>query len=254
MRNLILILLTILIVITGVFLPGLLLKNASAPEIKLDYQEVNITSETSSDFPWRMARMGDNYYGDNPNLLRTFISREEEDGVEPTEESLERREPFLKELQLLADRKVISQELVDALGEIEAFSVSYYYLFDSAAVSGFRIAEYHISDRGWEFSATIDVESGKLGRIYSSGRHFGYRSNFTAESASWYDVVRHYADYLGMSQTAFTAEGESSPLQGYHDKITADRLAATISGTDWLEVRAMSENASVTLCVYRGGK
>lgn len=254
MRNLIIILLTVLIVISGFFLPGVLMKHTAPPEIDLNSQQVNITLGPSSDFSWRMAKLGENAYGDNPNLVLTYISREEADYTEEEPET-DIRQPFLDELLKLAGAHILAPELVDAVKATQVCSVTEYYLYDSQAVKGFRVSQLHFAVKGWEFLAVMDVENGKLARIVSTGGNWNRRDTFAYPELSWYDILRSYADYLGLSSAALPSL-HSSPytLAEYQEKITADRLAAQFPGTtDWVEVRAMQDASTVSLCVYQGG-
>ena len=62
MKNWMVILLAAAVVIAGAFLPELLLKSNSQPELDMTYQQVTITSQSSSDYTWRMERMAEHYF------------------------------------------------------------------------------------------------------------------------------------------------------------------------------------------------
>lgn len=254
MKNILIILLTVLVVAAGAFLPELLLKRDSPMDLELDYQQVMISSESSSDYVFRMEQLADFYFGEGSHLLSNYLSEEV-----PDENGSEASAQFLTALETLCAGGVIPQNVLETVMKCTDSRIRYYYLFDTESVSGFRMAEYIASGRNWRVCLIMDVESGKLARVEYSGSQLipdnnGYPDGFT----SWYDVLRNYADYLGLSETMYMSE-QTSPegtARRYYDDRTADRLTARVSdgGTGWLELRVLRDNYQITAAVYHGGK
>lgn len=250
MRNLLIILLTVLVVIAGTFLPEYLLKHNAGPEVNMDYQLVSITSQSSSDYAWRMERIAEHYFGEGEHLLTTYISE-----VVPDEEDTE-LDLLRQELNKLIEMGAVHPAVGEVLA-VRLCRIRYYYLFDSEAVSGFRIAELSDSGTNWSVSLCLDVESGKLAAVRYGGTHFFPGTTPTPNGTSgWYDMLRPYADYLGLGAavTASNPDLSEQPARRYYEDCTADRLTARLSGTAWLEVRALKETSRLSLCVYSGGK
>lgn len=164
MKNWIIILLALLVVIAGAFLPELLLGADSLPELDLDYGQVSVTSQSSSGYTWRMEQIGEKYFGEGEHLLSTYISEEG-----PEQQSQEGYAQFREELGQLMDLGVIPQNIETLLEEKRDYHIRYYYLFDNESVSGFRIAEFTASAANWRISACMDVESGKLAKVEYGG-------------------------------------------------------------------------------------
>lgn len=263
MKNLLIVLLTVLIVALGAFLPGLLMQVGSEPEIELDYQQVSITSESSSDYAWRMEQIAERYYGDGENQLATYISQttfhaeEEEDTERQDTEELER---FFTELEELVRAGVIPGELLDRIRMAETTRISYYYVFDETAASGFRVAELRTATDAMEIQLAMDMQSGKLAKISYSGSDLQKENIYFPENfSSWYDVLRVYADYLGLSSQGISVpdvqlEASDSSVRRFYEDITADKLAAhvTSGGNSWLELRILRDPYDVAVAVYRG--
>lgn len=263
MKNLLIVLLTVLLVVLGAFLPGLLMQLGSEPDMDLQYQQVNITSETSSDYAWRMEQIAERYYGDGEDQLTTYISQttfraeEQEDGELPESEELER---FFSELDQLGRMGVVPAELLDWLREGRTHRISYYYIFDESAASGFRVAELRTATDTMEILLAMDMQSGKLAKIGYSGTDLQKENIYFPENfSSWYDVLRAYADYLGMSSQGLAVpdvqlDDSSSSVRRYYEDITADKLAAhvTSGGDSWLELRVFRDSHNVAVAVYRG--
>lgn len=253
MRNLIIILLTVLVVIAGAFLPEILLRSNSVPQIDMDYQQVSISSESSSDYAWRLERMAEHIFGEGEHLLATYISE-----VTPTEEGSEIHTQFLAELRRLAESGVVPEIVAETLEKSEDYRIRYYYLFDSEAVSGFRYAELSAASKRWNITMRMDVESGKIARVEYYGSDLLTRTD--GSLTGWYDVLHGYADYLGlaaMPQEMLPAEdAEDSGSRAYYHSITADMLKARTreSGGSWLDLRVLRETGGVTIAVYNGGK
>lgn len=250
MRNLIIILLTVLVVITGAFLPEILLKRDTEPVVNMDYQQVSITSQSSSDYAWRMERIGEHYFGEGEHLLMTYISEVESSDTDNEIVTLQ------AELNGLIAQGVVHPAVGEMLAD-QPMRVRYYYLFDSEAVSGFRIAELEASGVGWDVSLCVDVVSGKLAKIHYGGSRLIPGGNAVpVGNSGWYDMLRGYADYLGLGNSIPTVQTDSAdqPARRYYELSTADRLTAHLTGSEWLEVRALKESGGLTLCVYNGGK
>lgn len=246
MRNVLIILLTALIVVAGAFLPEILMKNQALPELDVDYHQISISAESSSDYAWRMERIGERYFGEGDRLVTTFIS-----SVTPTEEEPDANRPFIDELTRLAENGAVPQSLLDLVADNENYYINYNYIFDSDAVSGFRIAEYVVSTKYWSVGMTMDVESGKLARITTTG------TAQTKNEGSWYDILRGYALYLGLSPNAIAEHPDPNPggVRGYYESCTADKWTGQLSDSPaWLELRILKETETTSLVVYNGGK
>lgn len=249
MRNLLMILLVAALVISGAFLPQYLLNRETLPSLEGEYQLVNVTSSDSSDYAWKMEMLGDHYYSDRDDLMSSYIS-----GAFTEEESRGVRRQFETELAELVRNRILSTEVLDAVLSAEEYELNCFYIFDTKDLTGFRIAVLTVKDKGFSIDMTMELESGKLGRIETSV-HTWQKLSFRPDSVtSWYDTLRSYADYLGLSQGTFQMQ-ETEPDSAYAEKITVDRLTAKLPGSDaWLEVRALQHGITTTLCVYQGGR
>lgn len=254
MKNWIVILLALLVVIAGAFLPELLLRADSQPELDLDYHQVSITSQSSSGYTWRMDQIGEKYFGEGDHLLSTYISEEV-----PGQQSQEGYAQFREELARLADLGVIPEAVTALLEEEQDYRIRYHYLFDSESVSGFRIAEFTAAAANWRISACMDVESGKLAKVEYGGSQL-IPGGTVYPRSSWYDVLRGYAQYLGMDTTPnATPEAVTPTLQQarhYYDSITVDKWTSPMASGDsaWMELRVLREDYLATIAVYHGGK
>ena len=110
MKNWMVIMLAAAMVIAGAFLPELLLKSNSQPELDMTYQQVTITSQSSSDYTWRMERMAEHYFGEGEQLLSTYISEE-------TSGEGESGEQFLTELDKLTQLGVIPEAVLEQVAD-----------------------------------------------------------------------------------------------------------------------------------------
>lgn len=246
-------LLAIALVAAGAFLPELLLKASPLPELDMDYQPLSITSQSSSDYTWRMERIAERFFGEGEHLLFTYISEET-----PEQGSLEGHDQFLQELIRLTELGVLPEQVVSFLDGSENYRINYYYLFDSQTVSGFRIAEFTASGTGWQVNACMDVESGRLAKVdYSGSRLVPGVSPIPA--TSWYDVLRGYAQYLGLDTTPEKAQ-EQPVLDGgtrqYYEEHTADKWLSHMAsgGSGWMELRVIRGEHQAVVAVYTGGK
>lgn len=263
MRNLLIVLLTAVLVVVGAFLPRLLLANAPDPDLELDYQQVSVSAQTTSDYAWRMERIAAYHYGDDPNLLSTYIPLDQD-----SDDAQELKQQLLKQVAALADQGVLSQTFAAEIYTEEnlQWDVHCFYLFDQSAINGLRIALFDVMRTfangviDQQFYATMDVESGKICSLHTVGSSWGVSANlFGQEASSRYDTLRAYADYLGLSQSAIVAPDADgkNPGRNYYENYTAERLAANLptSGSAWLETRILIPSSdSAFLCVFQGGK
>lgn len=249
MRNLIIIALTALLVAACAFLPELFLRNTTLPE--LEQQSITVTADTTSDYAWRMGRIGEYYYGDGENLLTTYISQ-----VSAEEAGEESWNQFFSELNQLTAAGVVPSTVSELLVENTNYRIRYYYLFDSEALSGFRIAEFVASGKEWAVNLCMDVDSGKLAKVEYSGSRLipsndAYPENFT----SWYDVLRGYGEYLGLTGIPKPVVVQpQTQARLYYDSNTADQWFGTTTSTAWMELRVLRENLKLTITVYNAGK
>lgn len=254
MKNWIIVLLAVLVVIAGAFLPELLLRADSQPEIDLDYGQVAITSQSSSDYTWRMEQIADKYFGEGEHLLSTYIREEG-----PDQQSQEGYDQFRQELDQLMELGVIPESIRPLLAGQQDYRIRYYYLFDSQTVSGFRIAEFTAAATNWRVFACMDVESGKLAKVEYGGSQL-IPGGVVYPESSWYDVLQGYAQYLGLHTTPnATPETPTLTPEGarqYYDSITVDKWTAPMASGDsaWMELRVLRENYQATVAVYHGGK
>lgn len=252
MKNWIILFLAAAVVIAGAFLPELLLNWSAPPELEMDYQQVTITSQSSSDYTWRMDTLAEHYFGDGVDLRNTYISQiTAEDGQG------EEYQQFLNELSQLIQAGVVSEEVKALLEGSGDYRICYYYLFDSAAVNGFRYAELTAAGSNWRIFLSMDVESGKLVRVDCGGSRL-YPGGEVLPQGSWYDVLRSFGSYLGLSDTGvlLQTEEESQGARVYYDANTADTWSAGVSGSNsaWVELRVLKENYTAVITVYRGQK
>ena len=253
MKNWLVILLAVIVVIAGAFLPELLLNASSQPELNMDYQQVAITSQSSSDYTWRMERIAEHYFGEGEHLLFTYISEETQDQGDGAG-----YRQFQEQLTELTELNVLPDQLDALLEDSPRYRINYYYLFDSQAVSGFRIAEFSVSGINYQVNACMDVESGRLAKVEYSGSRL-IPGGSAVPKTSWYDVLRGYAQYLGMDTTP--EKGQEQPvLEGgarqYYDEHTADKWMSRMAsgGSAWMELRVIRGDRQATVAVYNGGK
>ena len=254
MKKWIWLLLAAVTVAAGAFLPGLLLKASPLPELDTDYQKLTISSQSSSAYTWRMERIAEHYFGEGEHLLFTYISEET-----PEQGDGEGYEQFLTQIETLTRRGTLPEAVAAALKEGGSYRINYYYLFDTQAVSGFRIAEFVASNTNWKITACMDVESGLLGKVEYSGSRLIPGGGATPES-SWYDVLRGYAEYLGLSATPEIIPEEDAQLTAggtrqYYEEHTADKWRARMASGDpaWMELRVIRNDHMATVAVYNGG-
>lgn len=253
MRNLLIVLLTAVIVAACAFLPGFLLERAPDPELELNGTQVSVSSESSSGYAWRMSRIAAPQFGGGSQIFETYIPQSYD------EETEELKERFLKELAELCAAGALPEGLLEYSELRENAIINYFYVVDTDAFRGFRIAVFQADSERISITMTMDIESGKLAIVEYGGRALTAMGAMPVQSTSWYDVLRSYADYLGLSSGAISVppqesgEKEEGPWR-YYDEITADRLAVpTASGEDaWLELRVLRDTYYVTLAVYRG--
>lgn len=252
MKNWIILTLAAAVVIAGALLPELLLKWSAPPELEMDYQQVVITSQSSSDYTWRMDTLAEHYFGEGEDLRNTYISQTTaEDGQG------EEYHQFLTELNQLVSSGVAPETVKTLLEETPDYRICYYYLFDSASVNGFRYAELTAAGTNWRLFLSMDVESGKLVRVDYGGSRL-YPGGDVLPQSSWYDVLYGFGDYLGLSSSNAVLETERSS-QGarvYYDANTAETWNARVNGSNsaWAELRVLKENYTAIITVYRGGK
>ena len=253
MKNWLIIFLVAAVVIAGAFLPEVLLNRSPLPELNLSQQELAISAQSSSDYTHRMDALGEYYFGEGLNLLSTYISQ-----VTPEEGGTEAIEQFLTEFHKLASDGVIPDTVGQLLDENADYRIRYYYMFDSQSVSGFRYAELTAAASNWRIFLCMDMDSGKLVRVDYGGSLL-FPNGQVSPQTSWYDVLRAFGTYLGLSDTPLTAGKAESPSEGarkYYDSNTADfrRVSVSLGGSAWVELRALKENYSAIITVYRGGK
>lgn len=253
MRNWLIIFLVAAVVVAGAFLPEVLLNRSPLPELDMEQRELSISAQSSSDYTRRMDALGEYYFGEGLNLLSTYISQ-----VTPEDEDSEAINQFLTEFRTLAASGVIPENVEKLLDEKTDYRIRYYYMFDSQSVSGFRYAELTAAASNWRIFLCMDMDSGKLVRVDYGGSLL-FPNGQVSPQSSWYDVLRAFGTYLGLSDTPLTAEETETPSEGarkYYDANTADfrRASVPLGGSAWVELRALKENYSAIITVYRGGK
>lgn len=253
MKKWMILLLAIALVIAGALLPELLLKASPLPEPDINYQPLSISSQSSSDYTWRMERIAEHFFGEGEHVLFTYISEET-----PEQGSFEGHDQFLRELTSLTELGVLPEQVISYLDGSERYRINYYYLFDSQSVGGFRIADFSASGTGWQVNACMDVESGKLAKIDYNGSRL-VPGVAALPASSWYDVLRGYAQYLGLDTTPEKAQ-EQTVLEGgvrqYYEEHTADKWMSHMAsgGSGWMELRVIRGDHQAVVAVYNGGK
>lgn len=253
MKNWLIIFLVAAVVVAGAFLPEVLLNRSPLPELDMEQRELSISAQSSSDYTRRMDALGEYYFGEGLNLLSTYISQ-----VTPEEGDSEAIDQFLTEFRKLTEDGVIPEKVGKLLDEDTDYRIRYYYMFDSQAVSGFRYAELTAAASNWRIFLCMDMDSGKLVRVDYGGSLL-FPNGQVSPQSSWYDVLRAFGTYLGLSDTPLTADETEIPSEGarkYYDGNTADfrRVSVPLGGSAWVELRALKENYSAIITVYRGGK
>lgn len=253
MKNWLLILLVAAVVIAGAFLPELLLNLSTLPEMDMDYRELSISSESSSDYSWRLDTLAEFYFGEGVDLLNTYISQTA--GEDGNDEAFGQ---FKTEFEKLTQAGAVPEAAEKLLAETTDYRIRYYYMFDNTAVSGFRFAELTAAASNWRIFLCMDMESGKLVRVDYGGSLL-FPGGQVSPQTSWYDVLRVFGDYLGLSDQQLPAVADQDASAGarkYYDDNTADLRRAELRSGDgaWLEIRALKENFAATVTVYRGGK
>lgn len=250
MRNLLIVLLTVVIVVMGALLPQFLLGRTNTPALDTEYQQLSITSEDSSDYAWRLEMVGDHYYADRSDLMSSYIS-----GAFNEEQLGEMHGQFERQLEELTRKRILSTKLLDEIRQAENYTINCFYIFDTKDLAGFRIAVMNVSGTGWSSTITMDMESGKLARLELT-REAWKNLPFRPESVvSWYDTLRSFADYLGLAQTEFQLLDQDADTTEYYEKITQDRLSALVAGSpSWVETRVLQNSYTTTLCVFQGGR
>ena len=76
MKNWLIILLVAAVVAAGAFLPELLLKWSRPPELDMEIQQVAVTSQSSSDYTWRMGTLAESFYGEGERLLAALYRQD----------------------------------------------------------------------------------------------------------------------------------------------------------------------------------
>lgn len=255
MRNILIILLTVVIVIAGAFLPELLL-SSDQPEVELNYQMVNVVSGNSSDYAWRMERLSEHYFGEGTQLLNTYMSE-----IVPSEEGSESYTQFMNALMQLRGLGVVPEQVMEVLEGSQDYRIRNYYMFDNESVNGFRYAEFVAAAGSWRVTMCMDVESGKLAKIEYGGSKL-IPEKMAIPETSWYDVLRGYGDYLGLSPNKLpdsrlpVQEAAANSARQYYDSCTAEHWAAPVApeNSAWMELRVLREQFQVTIAVYDGGK
>ena len=246
-------LLAIALVAAGAFLPELLLKASPLPEPDINYQPLSISSQSSSDYTWRMERIAEHFFGEGEHVLFTYISEET-----PEQGSFEGHDQFLRELTSLTELGVLPEQVISYLDGSERYRINYYYLFDSQSVGGFRIADFSASGTGWQVNACMDVESGKLAKIDYSGSRL-VPGVAALPASRWSDVLRGYAQYLGLDTTPEKTQ-EQTILEGgarqYYEEHTADKWTSHMASgsAGWMELRVIRGDHQAVVAVYNGGK
>ncbi len=253
MKNWLVILLVAAVVIAGAFLPELLLNLSAPPELNMDYQEPSVSSESSSDYSWRMDTLAEFYFGEGVDLLNTYISQ-----TSASDGDNEAFQQFEAEFEKLVQAGAVPEEAGALLAGATDYRIRYYYMFDSPEISGFRFAELTAAASNWRIFLCMDMESGKLARVDYGGSLL-FPGGQVSPQTSWYDVLRAFGDYLGMSDNQLPVPSDQNASEGarkYYDDNTADLRRGELQSGDgaWLEVRALKENYAATITVYHGGK
>ena len=123
MKKWMILLLAIALVAAGAFLPELLLKASPLPEPDINYQPLSISSQSSSDYTWRMERIAEHFFGEGEHVLFTYISEET-----PEQGSFEGHDQFLRELERLTELGVLPEQVISYLDGSERYPVSYTHL------------------------------------------------------------------------------------------------------------------------------
>ena len=260
------VLLAAAVVFAGWFFPDFVLTRMGTPNFAMNYQSVEISSQASTDYFWRLktAVQQQRYYTVNmtdPGLQETVITdrySEEERGILTTQ--------VLKEAQTLVEGGVFPSTVLDMMRQA-ASDVEIMYLFDAETLRGFPYAR---------FSFVLDRESGgksvgtyqvvHMQTDLSSGKIFTLRcygfspeeieKGYTGVGQFWHDPLRSFADYLGLgADTNVNLEGESAPEGTDYESVYTVGIQGVESpdGNDWFELRAVQDavGKNFALLLYR---
>ena len=181
MKKWLILALTAVLVAAGAFLPEALLRAAPLPELDVEGQPLSITSQSSSDYTWRMERIAEHYFGEGEHLLFTYISEETQDQGDGAG-----YRQFQEQLTELTELNVLPDQLDALLEDSPRYRINYYYLFDSQAVSGFRIAEFSIStpEKGQE----QPVLEGGARQYYDEHTADKWMSRMASGGSAWMEL------------------------------------------------------------------
>lgn len=260
------ILLAAAVVFAGWFFPEFVLRRMGTPNFAMNYQTVEISSQASTDYFWRLktAVQQQRYYTVNmidPGLQETVITdrySEEERGILTNQ--------VLQEVQTLVKGGAFPSTVLEMMRQAVS-DVEIMYLFDTETLRGFPCAR---------FSFALDRESGgKAVGTYqvvhmqtdlSSGKIFALRcygfspeeieKGYSGDSRFWYDPLRSFADYLGLgADTSVNLEGESAPEGTDYESVYTVGIQGVESpdGNGWFELRAVQDAAgkNFALLLYR---
>lgn len=256
-------LLAAVVVFAGWFLPGFVLNRMGTPNFTMEYQTVEVSSQTSSDYVWRLKTEVRQLLYQRTSLAEPYQDTAITDRYSEEEQGLLIAQA-LREFRTLAEGNVFPSTVLDMMEEADS-SVVVLYLFDPSTLRGFSYAR---------FSFVLD-KSGKKGGTYqavdlvsdlSSGKIIGLccygfspdqiESGYSGDTWFWHDPLRGFADYLGLgADTTENLIGEAAPeAYSYADEYTVDLLGVgSPDGSGWFELRTVldSDGQNFSLLLYR---
>lgn len=260
------ILLAAVVVFAGWFFPEFVLTRMGTPNFAMNYQTVEISSQTSTDYFWRLktAVRQQRYYTVNmtdPGLQETVITdrySEEERGILTAQ--------ALKEAQTLVDGGVFPSTVLEMMRQAVS-NVEVMYLFDADTLRGFPYARLSfVLDRENSKKAVSTYQVVHLNTDLSSGKIYTLRcygfspediqAGYDGAGAFWYDPLRGFADYLGLgADTTANLQGESAPEDTDYESVYTVGIQGVESpeGDDWFELRAVQDAAgkNFAILLYR---
>lgn len=256
-------------VFAGWFFPEFALTKAGTPNFPLNYQTVEVSSQDSTDYFWRLKTAVRNQMGitanmESPGFQETVITdryTEEEQGILTNQ--------ALKEARTLVDAGVFPSTVLDMMREAVS-QIEVLYLFDSNTLRGFPYVRFYFyldrdEIKGSEKTA-YTYQTVFLNTDLSSGKIFGLscygfppeeiEKGYADEGWFWHDPLRSFADYLGLgADTSANLEGESAPEAD--DYVFADTVGIqgveSPDGNGWFELRVMQNAIKeyFSLALYR---
>lgn len=266
--NFLWILLTAAVTAAGFFLPRLALSRQGTPNFAMNYQTVEISSRTSTDYAWRLKTLTRQQmlYWETDTLAESGIQETDITDRYSAEEQGNMIAQLLKEAQKLVEGKVIPAAVLQMM-ETGSCRVEIQYLFDAETLRGFPYGRFSFvlesggkqQDSYQVVHVCADLSGGKIYELRGYG--FGGQEiteDYPVDMGSWQERLRSFADYLGLGETTVDNRKNPGGETPYEPYGTDARLGAlSPDGDGWFELRAVQDSGMevFSMLLYRtGGK